>query len=56
MISESIEKGTKVWHEDHGSGVFRGWVQGLVGVSAVILFDGDKFLIAIPAKYLIEIE
>jgi len=56
MISESIEKETKVWHSDYGPGIFYGWVQGLVGVSAVIRFYSYKFLIAIPAKDLTEVE
>lgn len=52
MISESIEKGTRVQSSEFGTGVFDRWYGGMTGVIAIVKFDGEDDMKGIHAKEL----
>ena len=56
MIRDSIEKGTKVRHNDYGVGLFLEWHYRSIGDIAVVQFEGNLFCQAIPAEDLTEVE
>ena len=56
MIRESIKPGESVWNNAHGHGTFTKWVDGAVGIIAMVHFDDENFNRAIKSRELTEIE
>ena len=56
MIRNSIEKGTKVWNEEHGEGTFDGWYKNMFGIIAIIQLEREICLRTFFTQELTEIE
>ena len=56
MIRESIKHGNDIWNSAYGHGTFTKWVDGAVGIIAIVHFNGENFNRAIKSRELTEIK